>query len=138
MAALNALQSQPRFNRHQVDADVADVVGLDDLQALQAPSRSLRPEEMDLEGALRQTGFSARLNAADDLRLPAPPTLAQDARALFQGAARVLSSYRSQASSPVVADPKALVAEARMVALLTGIHRLQLEIRSRAAETQSA
>lgn len=138
MAAFAQLHAQSSPQRYQIQSDQQQPLGLQELQALSAPERALRPEELDLEGAARHSGFSAHFNAADDLRLPGPPIQAQDSRSLATATARVLAGFQSQVGKPVAADSAGLVAEARMVALLNGIQRLQVDIRSRAAEQQSA
>jgi hypothetical protein len=79
-----------------------------------------------------------RSPAPDHLRLPPPPIRAADGHALFTSLGRAVATFEAGAEQPIAADTAAVLAEARMMTLLRGIHGLEQEIRDRIARASRA
>lgn len=101
-------------------------------RALRPRGEAIRPEHVDLVRTSPDSVFAEAAPHADDLRLPPPPEVSPSGPALQRATLRAVDRYRSSAPPPPGADPAALQAEGRMMALLDGIDRLKLEIADRA------
>lgn len=108
------------------------------LKALQHVDVVLAPEHVDIVGQHRASPLNENPHAADDLRLPPPPTTHRNGGTLVQATQRALTQFSSHRTQAVSVQPDALVAEGRMMALLEGIDRLKLQIRERAARETMA
>jgi hypothetical protein len=105
---------------------------LDEINALRAIDDVLRPEEI---GDLRRLGAAEQLaigldgrGSSDDLRLPPP----RSGQSLGRALSTVLRTFESK-KSPIAATPEALQAEARLMAIVAGLLRLQSEIQEKSA-----
>lgn len=67
--------------------------------------------------------------SAELLRLPPPPVRSLGGQALFGELGRAVERFDATARQPVRAPREAVTAEARMIALVRGIHGLEAEIR---------
>lgn len=73
---------------------------------------------------------------SDDLRLGRPPRRPKSPAAVTRSMARALRQFQPEA--PVAASEEALVAEARLMSVVRGIHELKVEIETQRRRAQSA
>ena len=73
---------------------------------------------------------------SDDLRLGRPPFGARSPGALMNAMSRTLRQFRPEV--PVAASEEALIAEARLMSVVKGIHELKVEIEAQRKRAQSA
>ncbi len=73
---------------------------------------------------------------SDDLRLGRPPRRSKSPAAVTRSMARALRQF--QPDAPVAASEEALVAEARLMSVVRGIHDLKVEIEAQRRRAQTA
>ena len=117
-------------------ADVAwseiDPVGVEELRAILV-DEVLAPEHAEPLPAWEPTlGIGP---TSDDLRLPAPPIRARDGGELYKMFSGLVARFE-RGLAPVAAPRESAEAEARMVTLLRGIHRLESEIRDQITKSR--
>jgi hypothetical protein len=105
-------------------------VGVAELEAL-AQVDIVRAEHLDLASIADAGQVFERRSHSDDLRLPPPPFRSQDGDAIFRQLGRAVDTFTKNGGMPVAASEPALTAEAKMMTVLRGIHRLELEIHAR-------
>ncbi len=76
--------------------------------------------------------------SAELLRLPPPPLRAATGQALFVELGRAVERFDEAGQRPARAPREAVAAEARMIALIRGIHGLEADIRGEIARRARA
>lgn len=85
-----------------------------------------------------ERSFLHQPQSADHLRLPPPPVRAASGYALFSAMGRAVACFEKSKAEVLPGERAALVAEARMMALLRGIHGLEQQIRDQMSRSQRA
>lgn len=139
MTALGALRLQLAASAAAIEpassgpAHLEPGLALAELEALREVDFVAGAELISAEApALRSAG------GADHLRLPPPPVRASEGYALFAAMGRTVERFEAHRAAPSAAGPDALIAEARMMALVRGLHGLEQEIRTQIARNQKA
>lgn len=105
-----------------------------ELQALREIDVVALPELLELA----PTSLEAKPAAADRLRLPPPPVRAHEGQALFTSMGRAVECFDRTQKQPVSSPEAAVLAEAKMIGLIRGIHGLEQEIRQEIARRRRA
>jgi hypothetical protein len=131
---LRSPDGMDRFGRELVRAALQPPKQERELRGARGVVEPLRLERALLSGHLdvHRDESARRLlesaPAADDLRLPPPPHVARSARELVSALEAALEVYARRGREPVRAAAGAVVAEARLMALLGGLRAAQREV----------
>jgi hypothetical protein len=111
-------------------------VMIDELEALRSLDLVAPPEAVP---ELPEAASELRAPPSSDrLRLGPPPMRAKEGYALYQSMGRAVACFEACGGSPIAADERALVAEARLMTLVRGIHALEHQIRTEMARHHRA
>jgi hypothetical protein len=134
-AALNPALSGARGALTPPGRDLGLAIG--EIEALRELDLVALPEALEI-GAGGNLLSPAAFASGDHLRLPVPPVRARDGLALFSALGQALDRFAACSDQPTSASEHAVLAEARMMALLRGIHGLEQEIRDQLARRKKA
>lgn len=109
----------------------SSAVSVDELLALRGVDLVVSPE---LAGELGHPTMHAPVGG-DHLRLGPPPAVSSEPAFVHRAVGAMLDLYEKGRSLPAQASAEGAVSEARMIAVLTQLHRLQLEIHATARRT---
>ncbi len=129
--AFDHATAQPQGRR------LAETLGADEVQALDDLDM-VHPGQGDLEALDASAKMLDTRPASDDLRLPPPPRRTLAAGTVHRSVGDAIRSFRTRAQQPVAAEPRAIEAEAKMMAACEGICRLQSRLDGERARPRDA